>query len=171
MWYSLLLYVPTYVRRYVPAYIIHTYLPPFVSSCILPHPSTPSPVAQRPKYHFNHHSGPVLCLQRSPFFKDIVLSVGGWSFAVWKEGCEVSMLPRYSCMLTHAHYLLSYVLPVHPCTYIHTYMHDLCGLQDSSIVSASTCHSTTPQCSAGQRTALTSLDTIQLSNSSLASVL
>ena len=89
---------------------------------ILPHLVTPSSVAQQPKYHFNHHSGPVLCLQRSPFFKDIVLSVGGWSFAVWREGCEVSMLPRYSCVLTHAHYLLTYVLHVHPCTYIHTYV-------------------------------------------------
>jgi WD40 repeat protein len=45
-------------------------------------------IAQRPLYHFNHHSGPVLCMERSPFFKDIVLSVGGWSFSLWKEGCE-----------------------------------------------------------------------------------
>nr|WAW84845.1 axonemal dynein intermediate chain 3 [Halisarca dujardinii] len=51
-------------------------------------------IAQRPLYHFNWHSGPVTCMERSPFFKDIVLSVGGWSFALWKEGCETCPILR-----------------------------------------------------------------------------
>lgn len=33
--------------------------------------------------------GPMSDLQRSPFFSDVVLSVGGWSFSVWKEKLTV----------------------------------------------------------------------------------
>jgi len=43
-------------------------------------------VAPRPLWIGNHHSGPIASLARSPFFDDVVLSVGGWSFAIWKEG-------------------------------------------------------------------------------------
>ncbi|OXB55465.1 hypothetical protein ASZ78_012897, partial [Callipepla squamata] len=32
------------------------------------------------------HKEAVNTVQRSPFFKDIILSVGGWNFAIWKEG-------------------------------------------------------------------------------------
>lgn len=28
-------------------------------------------------------------LQKSPFIKDILLSVGGWTFSIWKEGVKV----------------------------------------------------------------------------------
>lgn len=43
---------------------------------------------QTPKPDFYHviHDGPVTTVQRSPFFKEIVLCVGGWSFTIWKEG-------------------------------------------------------------------------------------
>jgi dynein intermediate chain 3, axonemal len=34
---------------------------------------------------FSYHYGPVNDLQRSPFFPDILLSAGGWSFHIWKE--------------------------------------------------------------------------------------
>lgn len=34
---------------------------------------------------FSVHAGPVTDLQRSPFFPEILLSVGGWSFAIWHE--------------------------------------------------------------------------------------
>ncbi|NXC47350.1 WDR63 protein, partial [Penelope pileata] len=34
----------------------------------------------------NVHNEAVHTVQRSPFFKDIILSVGGWNFAIWKEG-------------------------------------------------------------------------------------
>ncbi|XP_059149389.1 dynein axonemal intermediate chain 3-like [Physella acuta] len=43
---------------------------------------------QTPKPAFYHsvHDGPVVSMERSPFYKDILLSVGGWTLAVWKEG-------------------------------------------------------------------------------------
>ncbi|XP_064386318.1 dynein axonemal intermediate chain 3-like isoform X2 [Halichondria panicea] len=44
----------------------------------------PSP----PKFHSNTHNGPVSCVERSPFFRDIVLSVGGWTWAIWREGSK-----------------------------------------------------------------------------------
>lgn len=31
------------------------------------------------------HDGPINALERSPFFKDIILTAGGWTFAIWKE--------------------------------------------------------------------------------------
>ncbi|BFY99788.1 hypothetical protein BsWGS_02828 [Bradybaena similaris] len=40
----------------------------------------------RPAYYHAIHDGPVVSLQRSPFFKDVLLSVGGWTLAIWKEG-------------------------------------------------------------------------------------
>lgn len=45
-------------------------------------------VAPRPQWTSNAHSGPVVSLMRSSFFNDVVLSVGGWSFAIWKEDAE-----------------------------------------------------------------------------------
>ena len=30
--------------------------------------------------------GPIVALERSPFFDDILLSVGDWSFQIWREG-------------------------------------------------------------------------------------
>ena len=53
------------------------------------HISTP---ASRPDYYFNVHNGPVSCVSRSPFFRDIVLTVGGWTFAIWKEGAQVRQI-------------------------------------------------------------------------------
>ncbi|XP_060606254.1 dynein axonemal intermediate chain 3-like [Ruditapes philippinarum] len=43
---------------------------------------------QTPKPDFYHtvHDGPLATVQRSPFFKDVVLCVGGWNFTIWKEG-------------------------------------------------------------------------------------
>ena len=32
------------------------------------------------------HNGAIITLQRSPFFEDVLLSVGDWSCALWKEG-------------------------------------------------------------------------------------
>jgi dynein intermediate chain 3, axonemal len=32
------------------------------------------------------HCGPVVCLARSPYFPDILLSVGDWSFHLWRVG-------------------------------------------------------------------------------------
>ncbi|KAJ3194937.1 WD repeat-containing protein 63 [Entophlyctis luteolus] len=39
----------------------------------------------RVEYASNLHFGSISDLQRSPFFPDILLSVGGWSFHIWKE--------------------------------------------------------------------------------------
>ena len=41
--------------------------------------------ASRVEVAFPYHFGPMNDLQRSPFFPDILLSVGGWSFHIWKE--------------------------------------------------------------------------------------
>jgi hypothetical protein len=35
------------------------------------------------------HFGPISDIHRSPFFPDIMLSVGGWSFHIWKEKVNV----------------------------------------------------------------------------------
>ncbi|NXP05918.1 WDR63 protein, partial [Thinocorus orbignyianus] len=43
------------------------------------------------------HSETVNTLQRSPFFKDIVLSIGGQSFAIWKEGVTTGPILQSSC--------------------------------------------------------------------------
>ncbi|KAK2157176.1 hypothetical protein LSH36_196g03010 [Paralvinella palmiformis] len=40
----------------------------------------------KPDYYHAIMDGPIVTLQRSPFFKDIVLCVGGWTFSLWKEG-------------------------------------------------------------------------------------
>ena len=42
-------------------------------------------VAPRPAFESDAHAGPITTVARSPFFGDVVLTVGGWSFAVWKE--------------------------------------------------------------------------------------
>ena len=38
------------------------------------------------KMSLDAHHGAICSLQRSPFFEDTILSVGGWSFKIWKEG-------------------------------------------------------------------------------------
>ncbi|KAJ7367405.1 WD repeat-containing protein 63, partial [Desmophyllum pertusum] len=43
-------------------------------------------VTPRPEQVWAAHDGPIATLQRSPFFRDTVLTVGGWTFAIWKEG-------------------------------------------------------------------------------------
>ncbi|KAH6589670.1 hypothetical protein BASA61_005550 [Batrachochytrium salamandrivorans] len=53
---------------------------------------------------FSTHHGPISDLQRSPFFPDILLSVGGWSFSIWKEklifGPLLSSVPASSYLLS-----------------------------------------------------------------------
>ncbi|KAK1210332.1 DNAI3 protein, partial [Pygoscelis papua] len=43
------------------------------------------------------HTETINTLQRSPFFKDIVLSVGGRNFAIWKEGVTNGPILQSSC--------------------------------------------------------------------------
>ena len=54
-------------------------------------------LASPPKQHFSGHCGPVCCVERSPFFRDILLSVGGWTLALWKEGAQVSERGERDC--------------------------------------------------------------------------
>ena len=35
------------------------------------------------------HQGPVRALLRSPFFENVLLSIGIWTFALWRDGIEV----------------------------------------------------------------------------------
>ena len=49
-----------------------------------------SHTAPKAEYYHTLHDGPIVTLQRSPFFRDIVLLVGGWTFSIWKEGVTVS---------------------------------------------------------------------------------
>ncbi|XP_066528907.1 dynein axonemal intermediate chain 3 isoform X2 [Hoplias malabaricus] len=51
----------------------------------------------KPTNCFRVHDGQVNTLLRSPFFKDILLSVGGWNFAVWKEGAKNGPIILSSC--------------------------------------------------------------------------
>ncbi|XP_010581045.1 PREDICTED: WD repeat-containing protein 63 [Haliaeetus leucocephalus] len=43
------------------------------------------------------HTETINTLQRSPFFKDIILSVGGRNFAIWKEGVTNGPILQSSC--------------------------------------------------------------------------
>ncbi|XP_010118450.1 PREDICTED: WD repeat-containing protein 63, partial [Chlamydotis macqueenii] len=46
---------------------------------------------------YTTHTETITTLQRSPFFKDIILSVGGRSFAIWKEGVTNGPILQSSC--------------------------------------------------------------------------
>ncbi|XP_023417057.1 dynein axonemal intermediate chain 3 isoform X2 [Cavia porcellus] len=49
-------------------------------------PDTGRMMAKKPKSLYSVHDGPVHTVQRSPFYNDIILTVGGWNVAIWKEG-------------------------------------------------------------------------------------
>ncbi|XP_072366415.1 dynein axonemal intermediate chain 3 [Scyliorhinus torazame] len=51
----------------------------------------------RPTHCYTVHDGPVNTVQRSPFFRDIILTVGGWTFAIWKEGVTLGPLVHSAC--------------------------------------------------------------------------
>ena len=54
---------------------------------------------QHPEYTketIDAHFGAISSLQRSPFFEDIVLSVGEWSFKIWKEGLSAPIFASAS---------------------------------------------------------------------------
>ncbi|XP_038048584.1 dynein intermediate chain 3, axonemal-like isoform X2 [Patiria miniata] len=42
----------------------------------------------RPQFAKSYHDWGINTLQRSPFYKDLILAVGGWNFTLWKEGIE-----------------------------------------------------------------------------------
>ncbi|XP_037682675.1 dynein intermediate chain 3, axonemal isoform X2 [Choloepus didactylus] len=43
------------------------------------------------------HDGAVHTLQRSPFYNDILLTIGGWNVAIWKEGVMTGPLLQSCC--------------------------------------------------------------------------
>uniref|UniRef100_A0A5F8GT04 Dynein axonemal intermediate chain 3 n=1 Tax=Monodelphis domestica TaxID=13616 RepID=A0A5F8GT04_MONDO len=50
-------------------------------------------MSQKPVFQYRIHDGSIHTVQRSPFYKDIVLTIGGWNVAIWKEGvCEGPLL-------------------------------------------------------------------------------
>ncbi|KAJ8408511.1 hypothetical protein AAFF_G00259250 [Aldrovandia affinis] len=51
----------------------------------------------KPSRCFFVHDGPVNTVRRSPFFKDIILTVGGWTLAIWKEGVMHGPIMLVSC--------------------------------------------------------------------------
>ncbi|XP_072024061.1 dynein axonemal intermediate chain 3-like isoform X2 [Amphiura filiformis] len=46
----------------------------------------------RPQFCKLLHHRSINTLQRSPFYKDIILVVGGWNFTIWKEGHDTAPL-------------------------------------------------------------------------------
>ncbi|XP_063155938.1 dynein axonemal intermediate chain 3 [Candoia aspera] len=67
-------------------------------------------LSQKPTNIHSIHDGLVHTVQRSPFFKDIILTVGGWNFALWKEGVTYGPLLKSSCAAkryTTGHWSLS----------------------------------------------------------------
>ncbi|XP_074732522.1 dynein axonemal intermediate chain 3 [Strix uralensis] len=55
------------------------------------------PVSQKHAEEYITHTETINALQRSPFFKDIILSIGGWNFAIWKEGVTYGPILQSSC--------------------------------------------------------------------------
>lgn len=45
------------------------------------------------------HHGPVRALLASPFFKTVLLSIGIWTFALWKDNVKVSYV--YACVFNY----------------------------------------------------------------------
>ncbi|XP_070261594.1 dynein axonemal intermediate chain 3 [Myotis yumanensis] len=43
------------------------------------------------------HDGAIHTIQRSPFYSDIILTVGGWNLAIWKEGLLFGPLLQSCC--------------------------------------------------------------------------
>ncbi|MBN3313246.1 WDR63 protein, partial [Atractosteus spatula] len=54
-------------------------------------------ISSKPSHRFVAHDGLVHTVKRSPFFNDIILSVGGWTFAIWKEGVMRGPILQSSC--------------------------------------------------------------------------
>lgn len=60
-------------------------------------PETGRFLPKKPAYLYAVHDGTVHTVQRSPFYKDIILTIGGWNLAIWKEGVTAGPLLQSSC--------------------------------------------------------------------------
>ncbi|XP_032753103.1 WD repeat-containing protein 63 [Rattus rattus] len=54
-------------------------------------------MAKKPVNLYTVHDGAVHTVQRSPFFNDIILTVGGWNVAIWKEEVLTGPLLQTCC--------------------------------------------------------------------------
>ncbi|XP_075567514.1 dynein axonemal intermediate chain 3 isoform X4 [Pelecanus crispus] len=61
------------------------------------HSDSAKPVSQKHAQKYIIHTETINTLQRSPFFKDIILSVGGRNFAIWREGVTNGPILQSSC--------------------------------------------------------------------------
>ncbi|NXS88761.1 WDR63 protein, partial [Erpornis zantholeuca] len=55
------------------------------------------PVREKHSQKYSLHTEAINTLQNSPFFKDILLSIGGQKFAIWKEGVTNGPILQSSC--------------------------------------------------------------------------
>ncbi|XP_054422809.1 dynein axonemal intermediate chain 3 [Pteronotus mesoamericanus] len=60
-------------------------------------PETGRLMTKKPVSLYTVHDGAVHTVQRSPFYKDIILTVGGWNIAIWKESVTIGPLLQSSC--------------------------------------------------------------------------
>ncbi|XP_076976534.1 dynein axonemal intermediate chain 3 isoform X2 [Tamandua tetradactyla] len=54
-------------------------------------------MTKKPVNLYTVHDGSVHTIQRSPFYNDIVLTIGGWNVAIWKEGIMTGPLLQSCC--------------------------------------------------------------------------
>ncbi|XP_074077877.1 dynein axonemal intermediate chain 3 [Macrotis lagotis] len=54
-------------------------------------------ISKKPLNRYVVHDGSIHTVQRSPFYSDIVLTIGGWNVAIWKEGVSQGPLLQSSC--------------------------------------------------------------------------
>ncbi|XP_073501351.1 dynein axonemal intermediate chain 3-like [Phyllobates terribilis] len=67
-------------------------------------------ISAKPSQRHGIHDGLVHTVQRSAFLKDFALTVGGWNFAIWKEGVTSGPILQSCCTqkrYTTAHWSLS----------------------------------------------------------------
>uniref|UniRef100_A0A2K6SHL0 Dynein axonemal intermediate chain 3 n=1 Tax=Saimiri boliviensis boliviensis TaxID=39432 RepID=A0A2K6SHL0_SAIBB len=73
-------------------------------------PETGRLMPKKPVSIHTIHDGTVHTVQRSPFYNDIILTVGGWNVAIWKEGVMTGPLLQSCCapkMYTSGHWSLT----------------------------------------------------------------
>jgi WD40 repeat protein len=57
----------------------------------------PSAEGNRVQRVLKCHHGPVCALQRSPFFEDVVMTVGDWTVVLWRDGMSLPILVSPHC--------------------------------------------------------------------------
>ncbi|ELW65376.1 WD repeat-containing protein 63 [Tupaia chinensis] len=60
-------------------------------------PETGRLMTKKPVSLYTVHDGAVHTVQRSPFYNDIILTIGGWNVAIWKENVMTGPLLQSCC--------------------------------------------------------------------------